>query len=139
MKCLRNLRKLGISIALDDFGTGYTGLSYLKELQVDRIKIDSKFVIGLGKSPEAEAMFASIVEIIQQRGHKITVEGIESTDQLNFLETFEGFWYQGFLFSKPLRYIQLLRSDFLNSLAMDPDDQLVEEHTEPQIKLVASS
>ncbi|MGI9400668.1 MAG: putative bifunctional diguanylate cyclase/phosphodiesterase [Rhizobiaceae bacterium] len=136
---LRNIRKMGISVALDDFGTGYTGLSYLKELQVDRIKIDAKFVAGLGKSEEAEAMFASIVEIIKQRGHKITVEGIETMDQLEFLEGFDGFLYQGFLFSKPLQYVQLLRSDLLKSVGVEQEDHVSDEKAGAKLKLVASS
>ena len=109
----QELRARNISVALDDFGTGFSGLSYLENFTVDRIKIDSSFTGGLGISAKSEDIFRSIVELAQISGADVTVEGVETTQQLQFLRQFRGFWYQGFLFSKPMSYIDLLRSDML--------------------------
>ncbi len=64
-------------------------------------------------SAKSEDIFRSIVDLAQISGANVTVEGVETMQQLQFLRQFRGFWYQGYLFSKPLSYIDLLRSDML--------------------------
>lgn len=111
----KQLQDMGIAVALDDFGTGYTSLHYLKHILVDRIKIDAEFVRGLGTHKQDELLFKSIVDLIENIGRQITVEGIETTQQMQFLDDFGRFWYQGYLFGKPMEYVDLLRSDLLNA------------------------
>lgn len=113
---VRQLRSRGISVALDDFGTGFSGLSYLKDFELDRIKVDAAFTRELGTSKKAQDMFASIVELVELSGARITVEGIEQPYQLAFLERYSDFWYQGYLFSRPVSYVELLRSDLLRQM-----------------------
>ncbi len=110
---VNKLQSSGISVALDDFGTGYSSLSYLNLFNVDRIKIDAEFIKEVGNSEDAKSMFASIFNLINSRGFDITVEGVENIEQIKFLSKFKNFWYQGFLFSKPLPYIDLIKSDLL--------------------------
>ena len=109
------LQSRGISVALDDFGTGYSSLSYLNLFNVDRIKIDAEFIKEISSTDKAKSMFSSIFELIKNRGCKITVEGVENIDQVIVLNEFENFWYQGYLFSKPLPYNDLINSDFLKN------------------------
>jgi len=135
---IENLQSRGISVALDDFGTGYSSLSYLNLFNVDRIKIDAEFVKGIGISENEKSMFSSIFELIRNRGFKITVEGVENIDQVVFLSEFENFWYQGYLFSKPLPYIDLIKSKFLQ----DKNDVPIFDHTPantPSLQLIKSS
>jgi EAL domain-containing protein (putative c-di-GMP-specific phosphodiesterase class I) len=135
---IENLQSRGISVALDDLGTGYSSLSYLNLFNVDRIKIDAEFVKGIGISENAKSMFSSIFELIRNRGFKITVEGVENIDQVVFLSEFENFWYQGYLFSKPLPYIDLIKSKFLQ----DKNDVPIFDHTPaitPSLQLIKSS
>lgn len=110
---IRELKTLGVSIALDDFGTGYSSLSYLNQFSVDRIKIDASFIKAIDCSSEGGAMVDSIVKMAQEREISVTVEGVETRTQLEFLNRFEGLIYQGYLFSPPLSYEDLLKSDLM--------------------------
>lgn len=107
------LQSRGISVALDDFGTGYSSLSYLNQFNVDRIKIDAEFIKEVAASDDAQTMFSSIFELATSRGFDVTVEGVESMEQVKFLNKHKNFWCQGYLFSKPLPYVDLILSDFL--------------------------
>jgi diguanylate cyclase (GGDEF)-like protein len=97
---IKQLRSLGVSIALDDFGTGYSGLSYLNKFAVNRIKIDAEFVREIETSSSARSLISTIVNMAIERNYRITVEGVETIGQLNFLRQFPGLWYQGYLFGK---------------------------------------
>ena len=96
------LRALGVAVALDDFGTGYSGLSRITDLEVDRIKIDAAFVKDIGTSQKAAGLFRSIVEMVELSGAKLTVEGIETTDQLNSMEIRRDFWCRAICFQNRL-------------------------------------
>lgn len=101
-KTLDELRALGVRISLDDFGTGYSSLSYLHRFPIDSIKIDHCFVHRL---PE-DSGSASIVRAICQLGSSlhlsVIAEGIETSDQYDFVEQLGCERVQGYLFSEPL-------------------------------------
>jgi len=105
---IKHLRALDVSIALDDFGTGYSGLSYLNKFAVNRIKIDAEFVREIETSSSARSLISTIVNMAQERGYRITVEGVETAEQLKFLRHFNGLWYQGYLFGKAVPVSELL-------------------------------
>jgi diguanylate cyclase (GGDEF)-like protein len=102
------VRALGVSVVLDDFGTGYSGLSYLNRFNVDRIKIDATFVRGIENSATAQSIVSNIMSIARERKIKVTVEGVETVDQVLYLRRFGDLWYQGFLFARPMPFEQLI-------------------------------
>ena len=99
---LQLLRNAGFSIALDDFGTGYSSLSYLKELPLDRVKIDRSFISDLDLSPRGRALLSSIVSLCRALSLHVTAEGVETHAQLDLVEA-EGIEeVQGYYFYRPM-------------------------------------
>ena len=99
---LRDLRALGVSIALDDFGTGYSSLSYLTKFPFNRLKIDRSFVADLETDRKARAILLAISALGQNLDIHITVEGVETQEQIAFLRTLWCDQVQGFFYSRPL-------------------------------------
>lgn len=99
---LNAIRKLGVQLAIDDFGSGYSGLNHLKQLPVDVVKIDSSFVFD---TPH-DAADCEIVNAIISMSHalhlKVVAEGIETQDQLVFLQSLNCDYGQGFLVAKAM-------------------------------------
>ena len=100
---LRELSFLGVSIALDDFGTGYSSLSYLKDLPLDRLKIDRTFTNDLQKF-SGKPIVDSIIQLGRSLGLSTIAEGIETQKQVELLREMGCEDGQGFLYSKPLTY-----------------------------------
>jgi len=96
---LAKIREEGVRIALDDFGTGYSALSYLHQLPIDKIKIDRSFVSDVATNKHSLKLIAGIVSLCHSLGKSVTVEGIETFDQLSVLmhearpETLQGFLF----------------------------------------------
>lgn len=104
---LQRLRKAGFRIALDDFGTGYSSLSFLRDFEIDRIKIDKSFIHGLGDGMEASAITSAVITLGHAMGLDVTAEGVETIDQQDFLRAAGCNMLQGYLFSKALPASQL--------------------------------
>ena len=98
---LRQLRHLGVTIAIDDFGTGYASLSVLRELPVDRLKIDQTFVRGLPR-PADLAVVRLVVGLARELDLVVTAEGIGTTAQAEQLQQLGCATGQGSLFSAPM-------------------------------------
>jgi len=99
------LRELGLGLCIDDFGTGYSSLSYIQRFNVDAIKIDRGFLTGLsGKDadPGSEAIVRTIVTLAAGLGLKVVAEGVETEEQLIFLQEQGCRYAQGYLFAEPL-------------------------------------
>ena len=112
LKLLR-LKELGISISIDDFGTGYSSLSYLKNLPVDKIKIDRSFVMDIVSDPDDAAIVDAIISVAHALNLCVIAEGVESKGQLDFLIGRKCTEFQGYYFSKPLnagQFEELLRT-----------------------------
>jgi diguanylate cyclase (GGDEF)-like protein/PAS domain S-box-containing protein len=99
---LKQLKILGTKVCIDDFGTGYSSLSYLQRFPIDVVKVDRSFIDGVEGNLDSQAIVRTVFTLGQSLGLKVVAEGVETPDQLAFLER-EGCRYvQGFLFYKPL-------------------------------------
>ncbi|WP_068677612.1 EAL domain-containing protein [Oceanobacillus sp. Castelsardo] len=103
LSTLRELRNLGVKIAIDDFGTGYSTFQYLKEFEVDIIKIDQSFIDNIHNDNKKEtAIVSSIMHLAKGLDLSIVAEGVEEYEQLEFLKLKECEQIQGYLFSEPV-------------------------------------
>lgn len=96
---MQQLRKQGVRLAMDDFGTGYSSLAYLKKFPLDVLKIDKSFVDDIPDDVEGTEIAATIIAMGKALGLKVLAEGVESQQQLAFLEDKACHYYQGFLTS----------------------------------------
>lgn len=97
-----NIRKKGTQIFIDDFGTKYSALNYLKDLPIDGIKIDKTFIKNIPSNSKSLILLKNIIRLAKEMMFKIIVEGVEETEQLNYLEKIGCDIIQGFIFSKPI-------------------------------------
>jgi len=102
LNTLKALRELGVHIALDDFGTGYSSLSYLSSFPFDKIKIDRSFVTNVDVRPDAAAIVRAVTSIALTLGMSTTAEGVESTQDLDWLRRHGCDHAQGYLISRPV-------------------------------------
>ena len=101
-RIISSLQSMGIRIALDDFGTGYSSLSHLYRFHLDTIKIDRSFISQVEKGQHLSKIVRGIIYTANQLNLNVTAEGIETKEQLDFLEPLGCQFGQGFLFGKPL-------------------------------------
>lgn len=106
MKALKNE---GVRIAIDDFGTGFSSLSYLVNLPFDTLKIDRSFIQRLGHDPRNDGIVHGTIQIAKSLGMSCVAEGVETLEQLAYLQQQMCQNCQGFLFSKPVPASQLDR------------------------------
>ena len=102
VKMLHLLRALGIRLAIDDFGTGYSSLSYLKRFPLDILKIDKSFVDDIPFHEDDMEIASAIIAIGHTLGFKVLAEGVETTEQLFFLQEKGCDMYQGYITSPPV-------------------------------------
>lgn len=105
--CIREIKKLGVTISLDDFGSGYSSLSHIKRLTVNSLKIDGEFVADCEKNPESVVIVDSIIKLADGLRVHIIAEGIETEYQLNLLKSYGCQEGQGFFFAEPLTVEEL--------------------------------
>jgi EAL domain-containing protein (putative c-di-GMP-specific phosphodiesterase class I) len=98
---LRELRDLGVRLAVDDFGAGYSSLTYLRQLPVDTVKIDRRFIEGLSDDPRAAALFRAIVRMSYSLGATPIAEGVETAEQAEELRRAGCDLGQGYYFARP--------------------------------------
>ena len=101
LRQLAQLREAGVRIAMDDFGTGYSTLGRLKELPLDKVKIDRSFVAMIKTGKEHLPFFRTMINAAQDLGLKVTAEGIETPAQAKYLMDLGCDSLQGYLFAKP--------------------------------------
>jgi diguanylate cyclase (GGDEF)-like protein len=104
MRQLHALKELGVSIVMDDFGTGYSSLAYLWKFPFDKIKIDRSFIQHLANSGsrEVETVIKTIIALGRELHMRVTVEGVETRPQADFLESVDADQLQGFFFGQPM-------------------------------------
>ena len=103
---LEQLKALGFSISVDDFGTGYSSLGHLKELPIDKVKIDRSFVHDLPANRDSAAITRAIIQMAASLGLRVTAEGVENEAQREHLSAQGCDAVQGLLVSRPLPQLE---------------------------------
>ncbi|WP_107668806.1 GGDEF domain-containing response regulator [Cyanothece sp. BG0011] len=106
IKLLKELKKRDLEICLDDFGTGYSSLSYLHQFPVDTLKIDRSFINSIGKPQDNSEIIQSIITLAHNLKMKVVAEGIETEEQLIYLQQLNCDFGQGYFFNRPLPPIE---------------------------------
>jgi diguanylate cyclase (GGDEF)-like protein/PAS domain S-box-containing protein len=109
---LHALKAIGLHLALDDFGTGYSSLNHLKRFPIDTLKIDRSFVHGITTNSDDASIVGAVISMGSHLHMRVVAEGIETREQLEFLQDHECPFGQGYYFSGPVtarECIQLLR------------------------------
>jgi diguanylate cyclase (GGDEF)-like protein len=99
---LEKLSTMGVLVSVDDFGTGYSSMSYLRRFPIDKLKIDRGFISEVMSRPEDASIVRAIISLAHSLRLKVVAEGVESTEQLEFLKTLGCDQYQGFHYSPAL-------------------------------------
>ena len=102
LQLFERLRELGVKIAIDDFGTGHSSLGYLRQFNVDFLKIDQSFVAMIGIDTLSSHILDSIIELAVKLDLALVAEGVETREQSDYLSAHRVNFLQGYLFGKPM-------------------------------------
>ncbi|MNC23291.1 Phytochrome-like protein cph2 [compost metagenome] len=109
IELLHELKTLGVGLALDDFGTGYSSLSYLKDLPIDKVKVDRSFVQELISDRRDAAITQGIISMAHHLDLMVVAEGVETAEQAAFLSRNQCDAFQGYLYAKAMPFAELER------------------------------
>ncbi len=98
---LHSLKGLGVSLSVDDFGTGYSSLAYLKDLPIDRVKIDRAFVIDVERNDSSKHIIRTIVGLAEKLNLEVVAEGVETAEQVQIVRDLGCHILQGYYLGKP--------------------------------------
>jgi EAL domain-containing protein (putative c-di-GMP-specific phosphodiesterase class I) len=99
---IKELKELGIKIYIDDFGTGYSSFSYLKSFQLDGIKIDGSFIRNISVKSDNAGITSAMINLAHLLKMEVVAEGVETIEELQFLNDHNCTQVQGYLFGKPV-------------------------------------
>jgi diguanylate cyclase len=102
VQIMQSLRQMDVKVAIDDFGTGHSSLRYLKRFSIDTLKIDRSFVKDIPHDAEDNAITIAVIALGQALGLKVVAEGVETTEQVDFLKAHGCDEIQGFWLGKPM-------------------------------------
>ena len=105
---LRELSDLGITISLDDFGTGYSSFAHIQRLPISTLKIDRSFVSNVHNNADDATIVKAIINLAHSLNMRVIAEGAESAEQVDFLREHSCDEVQGYYFSRPVSYEDLL-------------------------------
>ncbi|MEE1517603.1 MAG: EAL domain-containing protein, partial [Lachnospiraceae bacterium] len=111
---IQELRDMGFKVAMDDFGSGYSSLNMLKEIPIDIIKLDLKFLDSEENVEKSHKILDALVDLARQLELNVVIEGVETEEQVKFLQGIGEMSAQGYYFSRPLerrKYEELLILD----------------------------
>jgi EAL domain-containing protein (putative c-di-GMP-specific phosphodiesterase class I) len=115
---LNELSEMGVRTSIDDFGTGHSSLASLKRFPINELKIDKSFIKDIAVDPDTEAIVRAIIAMAHTLKIKVIAEGVETEEQLVFLQSNLCEEAQGYLFSPPLpeeEFTKLLREKHFSS------------------------
>jgi len=110
---LKTLRARGIQLAVDDFGTGYSSLSYLRKFPIDALKIDQSFVRQIAAIPDEATIVTAVISMGRSLKLRVVAEGVETREELAFLQAHHCDEAQGYYFSRPVvpeQFARLLKT-----------------------------
>lgn len=111
---LHELRELGVQLSVDDFGTGYSSFGYLKDMDVNYLKIDRSFVTDIHSNSKTQAISKSIIDIGNNLDMLVIAEGVETKEEFEYLKDAGCHIVQGYLFSKPVSLDKLISDNSIN-------------------------
>ncbi|MBO6716751.1 MAG: bifunctional diguanylate cyclase/phosphodiesterase [Rhizobiaceae bacterium] len=120
---LRELRELGVSLALDDFGAGFCGINYIRQFNVNKVKVDKSLLDEALKGTRARKILSGICRIAKDCHLAVTAEGVDNLDKLRMLQELSVDEVQGYLFSKPVvsgELLSLFERDEANVVPLNP-------------------
>jgi diguanylate cyclase (GGDEF)-like protein len=101
-ECLKALKALGVNIALDDFGTGYSSLSYVRQLPLDKIKIDRSFIRDIETQATCRDIVKTVIDLCRNLKLACIIEGMETREQAEILRALGGSLMQGYYFGRDM-------------------------------------
>lgn len=107
---LERLRESGIRVSIDDFGSGFSGLYYLRELPVDEVKLDQRFVMPIADDDRAASIVRAVIDLAHDLGVTCVAEGVETVEIADQLRAYGCDLAQGYLFSRPVPALELLET-----------------------------
>jgi diguanylate cyclase (GGDEF)-like protein/PAS domain S-box-containing protein len=110
---LKKLKAMGVRLAIDDFGTGYSSLSYLRQFPIDTLKVDQSFVHGINADTDDATIINAVINMGSNLNHRVIAEGVETVEQVAFLQAHGCDEGQGYYFSRPVpasQFAKLLRA-----------------------------
>ncbi|HEY4357128.1 MAG TPA: EAL domain-containing protein [Acidobacteriaceae bacterium] len=116
---LQSLRARGVLLAVDDFGTGYSSLSYLRRFPIDVLKIDQSFIQQISSAPDENPIVTAVIGMGRALKLKVVAEGVETGEQLAFLQAHQCDEAQGYFFSRPVpaeQFAALLKTGLPDAL-----------------------
>jgi diguanylate cyclase (GGDEF)-like protein/PAS domain S-box-containing protein len=117
---LTALRERGVQVAVDDFGTGYSSLSYLRKFPIDALKIDQSFVGQITTVPDETIIVKAVIGLGRSLKLRVVAEGVETQEQLAFLQAHQCDEAQGYYFSRPVlpqQFAKLLKNGIAKSVS----------------------
>ncbi len=99
---LQQIKALGFYISMDDFGTGYSSLSYLKNLPIDKLKIDKSFITNIQNEPKNQTIVKTVIFLAKELGIYVLAEGAETQEEVDFLVENKIDSIQGYYYAKPM-------------------------------------
>jgi diguanylate cyclase (GGDEF)-like protein len=132
---LEQLSRMGVLVSVDDFGTGYSSMSYLRRFPIDKLKIDRSFITDLTTRADDASIVQGIVSLAHSLRLKVVAEGVETIEQLKFLQSVGCDQYQGYHFSPPLPATEF--AELVSSWQKAEDRISVDEASRTHSKLAA--